>query len=198
LLYTDPTGRDVLVCTGPADAQDRDCKTLGPGDFNRFQDKYKGHIEFTENGEIFVDGQLYGTYQHVDEMSIESDTGANFALGGLFRSLVFGGANLAEAMVAPNRVIIGKLDDLKVPNALRPGERTIELRNLNDPKLNWAQNSSKLREAMRARKPIRDVSAEPVANGTLANETGFLRAERNLLRNAGWGYKDGYWFPPSK
>jgi hypothetical protein len=41
-------------------------------------------------------------------------------------------------------------------------------------------------------KPIRDVSA-----GKPGSNTGFLRAERNLLQNHGWTLKGDTWYPPS-
>lgn len=94
--------------------------------------------------------------------------------------------------------MIGKMADLDRPGAVPRGERQLDLPNLNDPKLKWAQNSSRLREAMSEGKPIRDASAEPLAGGRPANNTGFLRAERNLLENHGWSLRDGYWDPPSK
>ncbi len=73
-----------------------------------------------------------------------------------------------------------------------PGERTLDQPDLGDPKANWAQNSSKLREAMSGGNPIRDVSA-----GKPGSDTGFLRAERNVLENQGWTLQsDGYWYPP--
>jgi hypothetical protein len=81
---------------------------------------------------------------------------------------------------------------------LGPGERTLDLPDQGNPQANWAQNSSKLREAMSEGQPIRDASAEPLANGKPANNTGFLRAERNLLENHGWTYNNGYWYPPAR
>jgi RHS repeat-associated protein len=86
-----------------------------------------------------------------------------------------------------NKTVIGKLKDL-IPDELRPGENTL-LKHLPDQggaKANWKQNSSVLRREMRKGLPIRDVSVD--AEGKLRDETGFLRAERNLLRNQGWVY----------
>jgi hypothetical protein len=47
-------------------------------------------------------------------------------------------------------------------------------------------------------RPIRDASVNPVT-GMLANDTGFLRAERNLLANRGWTYnpQTRHWYPGS-
>jgi hypothetical protein len=44
--------------------------------------------------------------------------------------------------------------------------------------------------------PIRDASVNPIT-GALEKNTGFLRAERNLLENQGWKFNGGtgYWHP---
>jgi len=88
-------------------------------------------------------------------------------------------------------VVIGKLADLK--DGVRPGERTLDLPDKGNPKANWAQNSSKLRDAMAEGKPIRDASA-----GKPGSNTGFLRAERNLLQEHGWTLRGDYWYAPGK
>lgn len=92
-------------------------------------------------------------------------------------------------------VVIGKMnsDGTLRDTTLQPGERTLELPKQPTPKENWIQNSSKLREAMRDGKPIRDGSA-----GVPGSESGFLRAERNLLRDRGWTQQGEYWVPPKK
>jgi hypothetical protein len=102
----------------------------------------------------------------------------------------------ARDAVEETTVVLGKTADLEAPGALRPGEKTLDLPNLGNPKANWAQNSSKLRQAMSEGQPIRDVSTEPMVNGAPGKNTGFLRAERNLLENHGWKIRDGYWYPP--
>jgi RHS repeat-associated protein len=90
-------------------------------------------------------------------------------------------------------VVLGKmnLDGTLRDGALRDGERTLDLPKQPTPKANWAQNSTKLRQAMAENKPIRDASA-----GVRNSNTGFLRAERNLLENHGWTLKGEYWYPP--
>jgi hypothetical protein len=47
-------------------------------------------------------------------------------------------------------------------------------------------------------KSIRDATVDEVS-GNLINNTGFLRAERNLLKNQGWDYNPTtkYWNPPN-
>jgi hypothetical protein len=91
------------------------------------------------------------------------------------------------------RVVIGKLDDLG-----RLGVRP-DLPNLGSPRANWRQNASALREAMRSGQPIMDASTDP-RTGELINNTGFLRAERELLQNRGWTYDSStrLWSPPAQ
>jgi len=95
-------------------------------------------------------------------------------------------------------VVIGKVADLSKPGALQPGERKLDLPNQGNPKANWAQNSGKMREAMKDGNPIRDASVK--ADGTPRDNTGFLRAERNELQNKGWTYDKGTttWNPPKE
>jgi hypothetical protein len=46
--------------------------------------------------------------------------------------------------------------------------------------------------------PVRDASVDEAGN--LIRNTGFLRAERELLRNHGWTYDrtSRMWYPPKK
>jgi RHS repeat-associated protein len=92
-------------------------------------------------------------------------------------------------------LVIGKLPDLE---KLGAGEHRLILRDLGNPKANWLQNSSVLREEMSLGQPIRDASVDPLT-GELINNTGFLRAERNLLDNHGWTYNPStrMWYPPA-
>ncbi len=107
------------------------------------------------------------------------------------------GAKILGAAGKEATTVIGKLADL---GHLRQGEKTLldRLPNLGSPKANWAQNSSVLREELRLGAPLRDASVN--AKGELINNTGFLRAERNLLENKGWTYdqKTTMWYPPEK
>jgi len=107
--------------------------------------------------------------------------------------MVMGGPEIGAAKGAT--IVIGKLGELKL---LGEGERVLKLlQNLGSPKANWAENSSVLRQEMSIGNPIRDATVNPV-NGELINNTGFLRAERNLLENRGWTYDPGttMWYPP--
>jgi hypothetical protein len=97
------------------------------------------------------------------------------------------------------RAVIGKLDDIAA-GKLRPGENNLLKHlegDLGSPQANWARNSSVLRTEMNKGLPIRDASVDPVT-GQLLNNTGFLRAERNLLQNHGWTYDPAttLWSPP--
>jgi hypothetical protein len=113
---------------------------------------------------------------------------------------VKGAVNTGELLVKGaargTRTVIGKLDDLK---SLGPGERTMldRLPNLGSPKANWAQNSGVLRQEMARGLPIRDATVDSA--GRLINNTGFLRAERNLLETRGWSYDQAtrMWYPPA-
>lgn len=95
--------------------------------------------------------------------------------------------------------VIGKVDDLTAPGALAPGERSLlsRLPDQGSPAANYAQNSSVLRQEMSRGVPIRDATVDPLTGG-LANNTGFLRAEREILMNHGWTFdpKTGLWNPP--
>jgi RHS repeat-associated protein len=98
---------------------------------------------------------------------------------------------LGLGLVDEDAPVIGKMSDIR--KGLRPGEREVNLPDQGSPKANWAQNSSKLRYEMSQGKPIRDVSA-----GNPGSNTGFLKAERNLLQNNGWTLKGEYWVPPGR
>jgi len=100
------------------------------------------------------------------------------------------------------------MDDLNAPGALNPGEYTIAdlLPNLGEPRANYYQNMSVLREEMRNGNPIRDASANkpdsfpaPTADNPIRiiRQT-FTGAERNLLRNSGWTFDGAYWNPPAR
>jgi hypothetical protein len=97
--------------------------------------------------------------------------------------------------LARKGTVIGKVKDL---DNLAPGENTL-LKHLPDqgnPRANWCQNSSVLRQEIRKGHPIRDASLNP--DGTLkVYPASFLEAERNLLINQGWTFdpSTGLWSP---
>ena len=102
------------------------------------------------------------------------------------------------SIAAKREIVIGKMEDI-APGKLKAGEKSLvdRLPNQGTPKANWAQNSSVLRQEMGRGLPIRDASTDRA--GTLVKEKGFLRLERNLLRNHGWVYspKTQLWTPPA-
>jgi RHS repeat-associated protein len=199
LRYTDPDGHDVQVCTNEAG-----CVWLSDDAYAKARGGNNPGIVAPggarPNGDITCGGIVCGHATYDGGIQSQTAQIGLTLLGGKSVPL------LARAVVdvvsivveQDNGVVIGKKTALDQPGTIRPGERELDLPNLNDPKANWAQNSSRLREAMREGKPIRDVSAEPLVNGRPANNTGFLRAERNLLENHGWTYSGGYWNPPVK
>jgi hypothetical protein len=109
-----------------------------------------------------------------------------------------GRESVVAAKAAKNEVVIGKMADI-TPGKLGSGERALldRLPDQGGPRSNWRQNSSVLRQEMGKGLPIRDASVDRAGN--LTNNTGFLRAERNLLQNHEWTYnpKTQLWSPPS-
>jgi len=107
--------------------------------------------------------------------------------------------NWATSGVGQTMTVIGKVGDLKAPGAIQSGETTLldRLPDQGSFRLNWEQNSSALRSEMSRGVPIRDATVNRLT-GELANNTGFLRAERNLLESHGWTYdpKTTLWSPP--
>jgi RHS repeat-associated protein len=207
LRYTDPDGHDVQVCVTGSD-NNQNCFNLNDAQYKQLYNQQNGQQGIGlpsgtfPTGNITCGGQNCGTATYF-EPSMQDDTvnvamfldfGASLAKGA-FRGIV---GLFARDAGEEGGVVIGKMADLNGQGALRQGERQLDLPNLNNPKANWAQNSGKLREAMSEGKPIRDASGEPLAGGRPANNTGFLRAERNLLENHGWSYRGGYWYPPAK
>ena len=105
--------------------------------------------------------------------------------------------NAGNAAEAADRTVIGKLKDIKA-DKLQPGEKTLldSLPDQGNANANWKQNSSVLRQGSRKGQPIRDASVDSAGN--LRDNTGFLRAERNLLGNQGRTYDPHTqsWIPP--
>lgn len=95
----------------------------------------------------------------------------------LVRSLITAGGKL---LAKGGGVVIGKMDDLTAPGALRRGERLLDLPNRGSPRANWEQNSSRLREAMRPGNPIRDASIDP-ATGKYSAIPGFCVRRETYL-----------------
>jgi RHS repeat-associated protein len=124
--------------------------------------------------------------RHAPQQSQEALRAVNYLLGA---------KSLGRDVIRGGPIVIGKLNDLR---RLSPGEKSLlsRLPNRGSPKANWAQNSGVLRQEMGHGRPIRDASVD--RSGALINDTGFLRAERNLLRTQGWTYDPTttMWYPP--
>ncbi|MGH8590337.1 MAG: RHS repeat domain-containing protein [Gammaproteobacteria bacterium] len=160
-----------------------------------------------------------GNIDHTVELTNQQTQGA--MVGGLVGAsliaepaIALPGANIINQLGRLGRVaddvadvakgggtVIGKLDDI-APGKLAPGENTL-LKHMEgsfgSPRANWKRNSSVLRIEMRKGHPIRDASVDP-STADLIKNTGFLRAERNLLKNQGWTYdpKTTLWTAPSR
>lgn len=123
------------------------------------------------------------------------------ALAGTTPEVMLGGIGFGAG-----GLVIGKMnpDATLKDGALEPGEYTLPskqpggtLPDQGSYQANWEQNSSMLRFEMSKGNPIRDVTAQK-EGGLGKSNTGFLKAERNLLQSKGWSYSDGYWYPPNK
>ena len=119
--------------------------------------------------------------------------------GAAVAGLVPGIGDAASVGLKKSDVVIGKVDDLMAPGALKSGETTLmkegRLPDQGSPKANWKQNSGEIRKEMRQGNPIRDASAH--RSNSEVRES-FLGAERNLLQNNGWvlNSKTSKWEPP--
>ena len=147
-----------------------------------------------EAGQPGTWGDTHGWSKFTGATGVELAAGA-WALKAAKARRAAGAATSAPGAPA-NKAVIGKLDDL---GSLRPGENTLRkhLPDQGSPRLNWEQNSRVLRTEMGKGLPIRDASVNPVT-GALERNTGFLRAERELLLNRGWRYDPAtqMWHPP--
>jgi RHS repeat-associated protein len=161
-----------------------------------------GHMAY----DAFNEG-LYGMAAFHTAMAITDVTGVK-ALGSIAAKAALKGAAKVAAERAAIKVaqktaaekegglVIGKLKDVSKADGWRTGDHTPNLPERGSTKANWQQNSSELRAAENNGKPIRDVSTD--ANGNLRDNSGFLKAERNLLENRGRIYdpKTNSWIKP--
>jgi hypothetical protein len=119
-------------------------------------------------------------------MGEHSDFGQKFNAAKTTTQLEFG---FVKNLENPNFVVY-KASHLEAnPGLLRAGESKLNLPNLGNESLNWAQNQQQLQKAMNIGKPIRDLS--PNYGG------GFLQRERDFMIQGGWKYNPstGYWSP---
>ena len=186
-----------------------DPKLFDAGDYNLFRYCHNDPIDHTDPmGEIIdtiadVGFIAYDAYKAITDRANRSehltalglDTAAAFIPGLTGAGAVYRGgkaiartrevARLAEKTAAEKEggLVIGKLKDLRGAEGWRNGDHTLNLPDRGSPKQNWKQNSSLYRREERTGKPIRDMSTD--ANGNLRDNTGFLKAERNLSENRG-------------
>jgi RHS repeat-associated protein len=165
LRYTDPDGHDYRVCVDNGQGG-QNCVNLTDDQYKQLYSQQNGNQEIslpkptlgTAPGSISCGGTTCGSATYFERpmqddtvnLAAWLDTGAGL-LKGAFRSVV---NMFARDAGEEGTVVIGKMADLDRPGTMQPGERQLDLPKLNDAKANWAQNSSKLREAMSEGKPI--------------------------------------------
>jgi hypothetical protein len=157
----------------------------------------------TNKGLGAAGGALLGGVEHMvtglgsgDPREFGQTLGGDLLVAGTAAAGGLGGAGEAAeeggAEAGSESIVIGKVRDL---NNLGEGERTLDLPDMGSPKANWDQNAGRLRQEMGSGRPIRDASLDRF--GELTDNTGFLRAERNLLSDHGWVFDPttGCWIP---
>lgn len=130
--------------------------------------------------------------QPIDEGAIiPGNDGLGTIVGGMAADYVIG--RIVGALVSgageEGGVVLGRTSELG-EGALGPGERTLNLPDLGDPKANWAQNYRRLREAMAEGKPVRDAHVDAAGNRIVYDRAAgqgdaFHNAERNVLEITG-------------
>lgn len=222
LNSVDPDGRDVRVCSFVQNGDGstgQSCNTISDAAYKaglaaqQAQNANNGPYSGIQapggerpNGDITCNGQLCGTATYVPNQSNLASGEAipsSFPLGLVVGSEALMGET-ASGMVQGG-LLIGRISELQnMPaSSVRTGDHTLVLPDLGSPQANWAQNSSRLREAMAEGQPIRDMHVDGSGNLIHDNPQGggggaFLKAERNLLENHGWTYDQSTtsWYPP--
>jgi hypothetical protein len=145
---------------------------------------------------VQVAGRNYQIPQRGVSSSLRSRLASSTALSSRWNTTQRGIAKNNLALLSKGAVI-GKVKDLQ-PGRVRQGEASLldRLPDKGSPRANWQQNSSVLRGEMRKGQPIRDSSVDK--DGNLRDDRGFLKGERNLLREHGWTYdrNTATWNPP--
>jgi hypothetical protein len=141
-------------------------------------------LDLMLNGPMFESPQ-WARDRYVRESDFEYAASKFLTSQGFLLLLGAAEAQLLKAM-PKSTAVIGKLGDLE---NIGKNEHTL-LKHMTDDlgcvKANWNKNSSVLRQEIRKGNPIRDASVDTA--GQLRDNTGFLRAERNLLESMGWKY----------
>ncbi|EQA45783.1 intein N-terminal splicing domain protein [Leptospira broomii serovar Hurstbridge str. 5399] len=86
------------------------------------------------------------------------------------------------------------------PSGWKQGDRFLLLPNKGNPRANWEQNYSRLREEMVKGKPIYESFVDSFGNLKPTKSGSFLNAERYTLRTRGWTYDplQKAWLPPKQ
>jgi len=168
LSATDPDGHDVHVCI-----QGGQCFDATDDQWKALQQSAPSNVTFQltplGTGTVSCNGSVCGTAQYF-ERGMQDESGGELMgiAGGMAIGKVVGAVAGAVAgwfgrgAAEEGGVVIGRTSELG-EGALGPGEKTLNLPDLGDPKVNWAQNSSRLREAMAEGKPIRDAHVDVLA-----------------------------------
>jgi RHS repeat-associated protein len=213
LNLTDPDGTNYLVC----EQDGKNCADLTDKQYEQFRQD-NPNLRVTPSGDIYTINQNgtetktgSETYYNEKDKQAAGQIGqfagpieflglAEFAILGPYAGPALVGTapeiGLTGLGFGAGGLAIGKMGDLNAPGGVNPGEYTLPgkgMPNQGSPQANWEQNASMLRFEMSKGEPIRDASA-----GNPNSETGFLRAERNLLRDHGWTQQGDYWVPPKK
>jgi hypothetical protein len=186
-----------------------DPKLFDAGDYNLFRYCHNDPIDHTDPmGEIIdtladLGFIAYDTYKAITDGANRSehvtalvlDTAAAFVPGVTGAGAVYRGAKAIErsrelariaertAAEKEGRLVIGKMKDLRNTEGWKNGDHILNPPDRGSPKANWKQNSSLLRQEEGTGKTIHDKSTD--AAGNLRDNTGFTKAERNLLDNRG-------------
>jgi len=210
---TDPDGLDYNVCTNDQNGNQTCNRVTDDVAFEQALKNPGAGITTegdTQSGLIYGTGangeqELVGSYQWVHPQEAIQDATVDLIVTadtarGLF-ALGRAGFEALSSMSGIQRLglegqpVIGKMADLE---DLGAGERELALPDQLEPQANWVQNSRRLRQEMAEGRPIKDNTALKYGNNPNAQNSGFLRLERNVLRDRGWSYSNGYWYPPGR
>lgn len=203
---TDPSGR-VFCRTDPNSGQ-KICDVSNV-DYFKNPKKYDalGYKHYYCSCDSPADIRAWNRHMDPGVPNISTDFLYLYSAGSLIR----GGIGLARgawgllsefsaANVPNDMLVIGKMPDLEALDAIGPGERTLleDLPDLGSDEANLAQNQQVLLKAMDEGQPIRDASVDTATGQPKAgSESGFLKMERDTLRNHGWTLAGDTWYPPN-
>ncbi len=160
----DVDGRNVQVCVLGSDQKSYSCWVMTDAEYKKTYQNQNGKNGVAmpkfngvaTAGTITCGGQVCGSAVFTDPGMQDETVNLALTIDGM-RGLGAIGKRLASLLTRDaaeeTTTVIGKMGALRKPGAVQPGERALadDLPNLGDPKANWAQNSSKLREVMSLR-----------------------------------------------